>query len=389
MADQDQDPVSLDDSDSSLRPDGHTRRLCIVSRTPLLCSPFIAALRKALTPYDKLEIVVDRRREGVPTGARLEAAKHPSGDRRQHPQIERQLKMDGFGILPAPTAGFRTRPSAFALLPDVPFEEVWPEDQRDEERLESVRNFRRTGMARLTMRLVLALLGLISAVVIVFAPSPSVRTLVSRLRPQETSLERLPALASPPQDKGISLEADILSVTAHPATIQRPELSEAPSPVRAEHSPSDVGREFGTTRGSSGTSATARVTPNARTTTPRKPIANVAIARNPPSDAVATLMASPRFPGLPRVEVVGSAAPAWRQGETYALRIFDAPGRPLDGANVLLLAHMADGTVRSILLHSGTEPGTYEATLPGGSAPVDLRIGITTSDTRVEIPLSP
>jgi len=50
---------------------------------------------------------------------------------------------------------------------------------------------------------------------------------------------------------------------------------------------------------------------------------------------------------------------------------------------------MADGTVRSILLHSGTEPGTYEATLPGGSAPVDLRIGITTSDTRVEIPLSP
>jgi hypothetical protein len=49
---------------------------------------------------------------------------------------------------------------------------------------------------------------------------------------------------------------------------------------------------------------------------------------------------------------------------------------------------MADGTVQSMLLHSGREPGTYQATVPGSSAPVDLRVRITTSDKRVEIPLS-
>jgi hypothetical protein len=40
------------------------------------------------------------------------------------------------------------------------------------------------------------------------------------------------------------------------------------------------------------------------------------------------------------------------------------------------------------LLQSGSEPGIYQATVPGGPAPVDLRVGITTSDKRVEIPLS-
>jgi hypothetical protein len=45
--------------------------------------------------------------------------------------------------------------------------------------------------------------------------------------------------------------------------------------------------------------------------------------------------------------------------------------------------------VQSIPLNSGPEPGTYQAMVPGGSAPVDLRVGITTSDKRVEIPLSP
>jgi hypothetical protein len=92
-------------------------------------------------------------------------------------------------------------------------------------------------------------------------------------------------------------------------------------------------------------------------------------------------------PGLPRVEVLSSMAAAWSQGGTYAVQISDPAGRPLAGADVLLRAGMADGTVQSMLLHSGREPGTYQATVPGSSAPVDLRVRITTSDKRVEIPL--
>ena len=64
-------------------------------------------------------------------------------------------------------------------------------------------------------------------------------------------------------------------------------------------------------------------------------------------------------------------------------------GRPLTRAEVLLRADMSDGTVESILRHDGPEPGTYSGTLrPSRSAPVDLRVRVPMSDTRIEVPLS-
>jgi hypothetical protein len=161
--------------------------------------------------------------------------------------------------------------------------------------------------------------------------------------------------------------------------------------VRGEHSSSDAARELPARAGASDTSAADRV-PNPRATAPPRQIADVTtspIAKTPPPDVVATRITSPRFAGLPRVEVVGTKAAAWGHGETYAVRVSDPAGRPLVGAEVFLLARMADSTVQSILLHSGPEPGTYQATVPGGSAPIDLRVAITMSDKRVEIPLSP
>jgi hypothetical protein len=68
----------------------------------------------------------------------------------------------------------------------------------------------------------------------------------------------------------------------------------------------------------------------------------------------------------------------------------DPVGRPLTGAEVLLFASMADGTVENITLGAGPEPGTYAGTSrPSRSVPVDFRIRLTTSDKRFEIPLSP
>ncbi len=267
-----------------------------------------------------------------------------------------------------------------------------------------MRNFKRARAGRFTTWLVLA--GLMSAVVILFALSSPVKTLVSRLRPEASSFESLSA--PPRQDKQTPEEAHAPSVTANPAKVEPSGLPAASSPVRGENPPSDA--EFpatglaappqsaprGTTSTATGraseTSASTRVVPNPRATAPPRPIAGVTtspIANAPPPDAVATGITSPRFPGLPRVEVVGTAA-AWAQGETYAVRISDTAGRPLAGAYVLLLARMADGTVQSIVLGSGPEPGKYQGTVPGGhSAPVDLRVRVTTSDKRVEIPLSP
>jgi len=392
MGHQDRDLVWMDDNDSEQRSDQGARRLCIVSRNRLLCSPFMAALRSTLTPHDKLEIVVDRRREHVPTETRHDAVEQQFfPDRRRHPQVDRRLKVDGFAIVPTPATGSRARRTPTSLLPpEAPVEEIWLEDPIDEERLKSVRNFKRARTGRVAKWLVLVLPGLMSAVLIVFAPSSSVKTLVSWLRLGASSSERVSAPL--PRDKEIAPVVHAASVIANPAEVQRPGLPKVASSVRTEHFPSDVPREFPATGGASETSVATRVLPNPRATAPPGPSVNLAIspiASNAAPSAVATRIPSPRFPGLPAVEVLETAAAsAWAQGERYAVRISDAAGRPLDGADVLLLARMADGTVQSILLQSGSEPGIYQATVPGGPAPVDLRVGITTSDKRVEIPLS-
>lgn len=389
MADQHRDQVSLDNSDSLPRSDERTRRLCIVSTKPFPCGTFMAALRTALTQHDELEIVVDRRHQREPIQARPHGAEQLSVDRRRHPHIDRQLKMDGFAIVPAPAARLRTRSSPISFpLSEVSVEEPWRADLEDEERLESVRKFKRARTGRVATWLVLP--GLMTAVVILFAPVSSVKTLVRRLRPEASTSESRPV--PPRQGKETPPEAQALSVTANPAEVQRPEFPEAPSPVRGAPSPSDGPGKFAETEAASERSAAARVVPNPRAMAPQRPIASIRprpAGDSAPLNAAATRITPPRFPGLPRVEVVGTTAGAWDQGETYAVRISDTAGRPLAGADVLLHALMADGTVQSIPLSSGPEPGTYQATVPGGSAPVDLRVGITTSDRRVEIPLSP
>ena len=127
MAEQARDPASLGDGDSSLRSDAPARRLCIVSSKPFLCSPFMAALRTSLTLDDELEIVVDRRREPVPTEARPGGAEQLSVDRRRHRQVDRNLKFDGFAIVPTTATGLRARRSLMALpLAEAPVEEAWP-----------------------------------------------------------------------------------------------------------------------------------------------------------------------------------------------------------------------------------------------------------------------
>ena len=77
-------------------------------------------------------------------------------------------------------------------------------------------------------------------------------------------------------------------------------------------------------------------------------------------------------------------------GESYALRLLDPAGQPMAGADVLLVAHMEDGTVENIPMGALPEPGTYRGTVPTGrSTPVDLRVRVSTGDKRVEVPVRP
>jgi hypothetical protein len=95
-------------------------------------------------------------------------------------------------------------------------------------------------------------------------------------------------------------------------------------------------------------------------------------------------------------QVVGSRAKlvrkpvSWGWGDSYAVRLLDRAGQPLVGANVRLVAHMANGTVENIAMGALAEPGTYRGTVPTDrSTPIDLRVRVTTGDGFVEVPVSP
>ena len=398
--DQDREPDDVGSSGSGAKP----KRLCIVSRDRLVSGELLQALQLSLDPDDELEIIPDRRRADPSMGAEPDAAEQPSVDRRRDPHLDSRLKKNGFAIVPALAAGPRAQRTPLSLLlPEMPIARVSPEDLEDEERLERVRNFKRERAGRLATLLILA--GLTGAVVVLVALSPAVKILVSRVRP-EAPLPKSPAPTR--QDKESPTVADAPSVTADPAIAPPSGLPEAFSPGRAENPPSDAVRKSPATgvpeptqsapaRTATGraeeASASARVAPNPRAPSPSRPIASVPsspVASASPPDSAATRITAPGFPGLPRVEVVRSAAAVTGQGEAYTVRISDTAGQPLAGAEVFLVISRADGSVLDILLDPGPEPGTYRGTgLPGRSALVDLRVRVITSDKRVEIPLAP
>ena len=77
-------------------------------------------------------------------------------------------------------------------------------------------------------------------------------------------------------------------------------------------------------------------------------------------------------------------------GNSYAVRLLNSAGQPVELFGVLLVAHMADGSVESIAMGALPEPGMYRGTVPTGrSTPVDLRVRVRSGDKFIEIPLTP
>jgi hypothetical protein len=77
-------------------------------------------------------------------------------------------------------------------------------------------------------------------------------------------------------------------------------------------------------------------------------------------------------------------------GDSYSVRLLNSAGQPVELSGVLLVAHMADGSVESIAMGALPEPGMYRGTVPTGrSTPVDLRVRVRSGDKFIEIPLTP
>jgi len=77
-------------------------------------------------------------------------------------------------------------------------------------------------------------------------------------------------------------------------------------------------------------------------------------------------------------------------GTSYAVRLLNPAGQPMAAAEVWLVARRTDGTVETIPMGALPELGTYRATVPTRrSAPIDLRVRVSTGDKRVEVPVKP
>jgi hypothetical protein len=90
---------------------------------------------------------------------------------------------------------------------------------------------------------------------------------------------------------------------------------------------------------------------------------------------------------MPRAELAREPrSVGW--GDSYAVRLLTSSGGPMAVSQIVLIAHMADGTVESIAMGALPERGTYRATLrTRRSAPVTLQVRVSYGEKWVEIPV--
>jgi len=411
-------------------------RLCIISREPLRSGHFIAALRAALGPEDHVEIIIDRRHGGSSGEASL------TEDRRRQPQVALTLEANGFAIVPASVdpedRTWRPRPSV--LRPDVPpieraspvlemppierfspVERLFHVDNEGEE-FESIANFERRRPRTLIPALFGVLIGVtLVALVLLLAGQLSGQSRFSQLlthllrggpeqSPGPPVVAETPPPARPDSESpsaGGSASTSSVSPRNADRLTPRPRETNGPSEVTgtASQEPSIPSKE--TSISSPGASAPANETgapPQAATGEgardarpgpsatarpgPSAPPRSSQVAGAPPGAATSTAT-STQVVDRQRAELVGApVSRGW--GDSYAVRVLDSAGRPMVGANVLLVARMADGTVENIAMGALTEPGTYRGTVPTNqSTPIDLRVRVTTDGGSAEIPVGP
>jgi hypothetical protein len=117
------------------------RHPCVVASDWLRSGEFIAALRALLRQQEPLAIIMDRRRGGSLIESGLE-------DRRRQPQVDLALATNGFAVVPASVNPKDGWTQVSLLLPEVPIEPLFPTDDEDLKRLESIRSFQRRRSGR-------------------------------------------------------------------------------------------------------------------------------------------------------------------------------------------------------------------------------------------------
>lgn len=302
-------------------------------------------------------------------------------DRRRQPLVDVALANNGFAIVPASVDPKESRIQVSLLLPEVPTEVLFPTDDEDLERLESIRAFERRQSRQARPILAKLLTVLIGLTLATFALSPAGqnlgKSLVGRMFQGSPPTSGSQAAAPPAAQLPSAGQPTVAEV--HSTRIKIPTPPETGAPLKGTVTTS---RETGTS-GRSGLSAEVRPSPSAPPPE-SKPVGSRTSRQTPMSEA-----GPPRFTGSPRAELARKPeSRGW--GESYAVRLLTPAGQPVAGAKVWLVARMADGTVENVPMGALPEPGIYRATVPTSrSSPVDLRVRVRRGDKRVEVSVKP
>ena len=155
---------------SPVRSGAAKRRLCVVSRNPVMSGVFAAGLTTAVGSRDELEIIVDRRHGSSTTS-------QPSIERRQRDHVVRALERDGFAFVLMPTAEAADATSSRGN--GWPVERFVPEESY-EHKLERLLWFKQGRLVRLSRLLILSVL--MNAILLVFFVSPALKARWSAAR---------------------------------------------------------------------------------------------------------------------------------------------------------------------------------------------------------------
>jgi hypothetical protein len=358
-----------------------SRRLCILSGRPLRAREFVETLEIELSPNDQIEFIPDRRRS---------SARPPSVDRRRQSPVDSWLQKHDFAIVPAALPSEhrdrRLAPPPTAAAIDRPYA---PHANSDASRLERIRGVTRRRKIGFRLQLVVgALAGVVIGVTLANVLLPTLVTMISRVRataaPVTPQTYESPPVVSPVAqvlrpipppsvtESPPSTESSAPTVSAPVASEpSRPSLPDRPVPPQIRRPETQEGertRDAGRLLHGGPRPGNVSPAPEGRSFRPLSSVSG----------------------GLPTMEIERRRAPASEGGgETYALRLSDTAGQTLTGAEVSLVIRLADGSLFDLPAAAGSEPGTYQVTVPPlQSTPVDLRIRVATSDTRVEIPLT-
>ncbi|HET7875750.1 MAG TPA: hypothetical protein VFN71_09505 [Methylomirabilota bacterium] len=329
------------------------RLLCIVSREqPLLYGYLTTALSEELGPEDKLELILDRRRERRRPGTR--ASREPQVDRRQNPTTDETIEFHGFAVV-APDA---QRPRS---VDPSALEQTIARLARAAQRR---RRHRRARWSRASW-----ILGAFALVILSLAGALAVADRSGRLSGMTANVEtRAHAIF----DK----TAQALGVAPEPARPAESPTPAAPPPEEPDTLPPP--RLPGLLEEATGAPAPAPLPPVQRPKVPAR-------RAKPPSAPDVGGPNLTAFAGLPRIEVIGRSQT--RERISYTLRLSDDAGKPLGGADVSIEGRTADGTAFRERLTPAGPPGTYRATLRA-AGPSDFRVRVVLGDKRFEVPLA-